>query len=843
MARLAIIACLSILLFPQATAATASLKFNESYEQKLKCFRTQQECLVLNKDTYSAVFSIPLTPEQAAAINKQTIIQLKLGTLRIDQKLGKNFNTSTRTATIVTTAKNEVGKKVGQRTLKITITDDLLLCKLSADVNDLTGAGWKPVVATKSMLKKAKKIKGTFKASLRIGEDGYAFLVKGKGKVAKSKERGEDGRKYILSELVFKGLGKLNVNLDPMPVVVEIGTNSPAGNATIGANGGTIDLSSGPLAGVSIQIPAGAMISDTEILIASNDIRVTPRSGTFTGTAVNIHTGDQNTFSEPFAVTIPYNPAAGSVPVPYYIDEDGQLQPCQVRSIDRDNGTLTFETFHTSLFAWLWQELTNSGGHTAYTPSDGFQIVNHGSVFNPGGECFGISAFAQWYYNTQSGGLYPEFMEDIPFGTTTVKGQNIIASRAHTSVSRLWTSYLPVRNLTYNLTGPEVYSTITNILENTASPTMLYLNQNNQPLMQHAAHAVLAYDHVGAGTLLINDPNYPGVVKTGQLTYEGNLSYNNYQKVSVIGNGSFKTEGFDNILADALTGFSGDGAALVNVTSHTMDQIVTERTITLSGRIESGMALVDKLVIWMNGTTKFEQAITTDGYFSVAVNLIVGENEFTFETTGTDLHGNRTSVLNNQTAPFVINLESSLAQILVTMSWNTNDTDLDLYVIDPTGDFSSYYHRTTSDGGELDYDDTNGFGPEHWTLLGTDTVRWDEPYDVRIHYYSDHQYTEDVPTVTTRWDINVLLYEGTDYAESYNFSGVLAHDNSSNRDHTAAGADWADVCTIIPVPSDNPVALSVPVMEMGATGKPRILIPIPSDEEILRLKQNPPTRH
>lgn len=840
--RLVIITCLAIVSMPCLMAATSSLRFSENYQQKLKCSDVRQQCMVLNGDEYSAVFSIPITPGQAAAINQGTIIKVKLGKLRVDQKLGKKYKADTRTASIVTVAKSEVGKKVGKRTMDITVTDDRLVCEMKSKVIDLAGARWKPVIPSKSTLKKTGKYKLGFKASLQIGEDIYPFQVQGRGLVEKTTERGSDGAKYKLASLTYKGVGKRDVDLGPLPVVVTTGTNSPAGSATIGTAGGTIDLTSGPLAGVSIRIPASAMIADTEILVSSNDIQVTPRSGSFTGTAVNIETGEHNTFNEPIAVTIPYDASSGQVPVPYYVNDDGLLEPCQVVSVDRENGTMTFETFHASLFAWLWQELTNTEGHTAYTPADGFQIVNYGSVFNPGGECFGISAFAQWFYNSQGGGLFPKFMEDIPFGTGTVKGQNIIASRAHTSVSRLWNSYMPTVDLTYNLTGPEVYSTITNILDNTASPTVLYLNQNNQPLMQHAAHAVLAYDHVGAGTLLINDPNYPGAVKQGELTYEGSLSYNNYQKVSVIGNGSFKTEAFENILADANADFHGDGAALVNVTSHTADEHVTERTITLSGQIESGMALVDKLVIWLNGTTKFEQSVGTDGYFSVVVNLVVGENKFTFETTGTDLHGNRTSVLNSQLAPFVINLDSELAQVLVTLSWNTNDTDLDLYVVDPTGDFSSYYHRTTVDGGELDYDDTNGFGPEHWTLLGTDTVRWDEPYDVRIHYYSDHQYTEEVPTIATRWDINVLLYEGTDRAESYNFSGVLAYDNSSNRDHTAAGADWADVCTVVPVQATAAGAPAVPTMMAAPDGKPRLVIPMPSEAEMIRLKENPPPR-
>ena len=681
-----VIATLVSAVAPESRADTATLKIKNQYGERLKCGRATNKCKVYKESDYTATFEIPLTESEAAGIGKRTKLAVRLGKLRFDQKLGKKFNAADGTAMIRTNAKNRVGKKVGSRTMNVTVTDDSLICEIRSKVKDLKGAKWKPLLASKSTLRKAGKLKRNLKCQLKIDDRSYSFKVKCKGRVKIAKTRGDDGKRRTLRALAFTGRGSTDANTspEPMPVVVRAGTDSPAGNGTIGTFGGDISCS-GALTGVSIRVPAGAMNDETPIVVASNDIQVSPSSGSFVGTAVNIHTGGQTSFEEPLAVTLPLDGGPeGTVPVPYYINDEGVMVPCQVTSIDRTAGTMTFETFHTSLFAWLWAELTNFGGNTAYLPSDGFQIVNFGSQFNPGGECFGIAAFAQWYYANHGGGLFPKYMQDTPSGAGTVKGQNIIATRAHTSVSWLWNSYIPNLMQTYNLTGSEVYSSITNILDNTARPTVLYLDDSTNPTAPHAAHAVLAYDHVGADELLINDPNHPGSVRRANLA-GGKLTYGQYARVSVIGNGSFTTENFSNIYNDAEAGFNGEAAAQVEITSYNDGDDVTDRQIVFSGKVESGSVLVDKITIWLNGTAKFEQSIEEDGLFSIPISLVVGENKMTFETSGILTSGNRTNVLNTQTTPFIINLQSDLAQILVTLSWNTNDTDLDLYVIDPIG--------------------------------------------------------------------------------------------------------------------------------------------------------------
>ena len=58
----------------------------------------------------------------------------------------------------------------------------------------------------------------------------------------------------------------------------------------------------------------------------------------------------------------------------------------------------------------------------------------------------------------------------------------------------------------------------------------------------------------------------------------------------------------------------------------------------------------------------------------------------------------------------------SQADLVITMVWNTDRTDIDLHVIEPTGEECYYEHPRTRMGGRMTRDVTEGFGPEMYTL-------------------------------------------------------------------------------------------------------------------------------
>jgi hypothetical protein len=58
----------------------------------------------------------------------------------------------------------------------------------------------------------------------------------------------------------------------------------------------------------------------------------------------------------------------------------------------------------------------------------------------------------------------------------------------------------------------------------------------------------------------------------------------------------------------------------------------------------------------------------------------------------------------------------SKADLVITMMWNTDRTDVDLHVIEPTGEECYFEHPRTRMGGRMTRDVTEGFGPEMYTL-------------------------------------------------------------------------------------------------------------------------------
>jgi hypothetical protein len=71
------------------------------------------------------------------------------------------------------------------------------------------------------------------------------------------------------------------------------------------------------------------------------------------------------------------------------------------------------------------------------------------------------------------------------------------------------------------------------------------------------------------------------------------------------------------------------------------------------------------------------------------------------------------------------------ADLRVTISWNTDATDVDLWVIEPSG-FKCYYNQTRSPGGGvLSADQTQGYGPERYQIARTGKGT----YVVKVHYF------------------------------------------------------------------------------------------------------------
>jgi hypothetical protein len=144
------------------------------------------------------------------------------------------------------------------------------------------------------------------------------------------------------------------------------------------------------------------------------------------------------------------------------------------------------------------------------------------------------------------------------------------------------------------------------------------------------------------------------------------------------------------------------------------------------------------------------------------------------------------------TAAIAIQIDMTSGKaLLVTLEWEQDDTDVDLYVHEPDGEVSWWADKTTDTGGFLDLDDTNGYGPEHYTL------EWDEhtvecgAYEIRVHYYSDRSTGYDATGTVT-----IVQYTSDGESNHWQYPFEITYDNSANSDPGDTGSDWADIGTV-----------------------------------------------
>ena len=78
----------------------------------------------------------------------------------------------------------------------------------------------------------------------------------------------------------------------------------------------------------------------------------------------------------------------------------------------------------------------------------------------------------------------------------------------------------------------------------------------------------------------------------------------------------------------------------------------------------------------------------------------------------------------------------------VVLSWDADNSDMDLWVTDPNGEKCYYGHRDTYQGGHITDDFTGGYGPEEFSLRSAKKGR----YRVEANYFGDSQQSVAGPT-------------------------------------------------------------------------------------------------
>ena len=80
--------------------------------------------------------------------------------------------------------------------------------------------------------------------------------------------------------------------------------------------------------------------------------------------------------------------------------------------------------------------------------------------------------------------------------------------------------------------------------------------------------------------------------------------------------------------------------------------------------------------------------------------------------------------------------------IRIVLAWSTDNTDIDLHVVDPYNEECYYGHKATEIGGRYPHDFTQGFGPEEFMLKKAANGK----YIIRTNNFGDHRQSISGPT-------------------------------------------------------------------------------------------------
>jgi tetratricopeptide (TPR) repeat protein len=119
------------------------------------------------------------------------------------------------------------------------------------------------------------------------------------------------------------------------------------------------------------------------------------------------------------------------------------------------------------------------------------------------------------------------------------------------------------------------------------------------------------------------------------------------------------------------------------------------------------------------------------------------------------------------------------ADVLVTITWNTDNSDVDLHVVEPSGEECFYQHRRTRSGGELTQDVTQGYGPEMYVLPRAPRGR----FAIRAHYFA-----RDRNRASARTKVYATITQGWGTAAERTTEKVIT---------LTDGREWHDLATLV----------------------------------------------
>jgi hypothetical protein len=364
-----------------------------------------------------------------------------------------------------------------------------------------------------------------------------------------------------------------------------------------------------------------------------------PSGFTPVGAAVDISVDNPTEINVPFQITLPYDPTGvadeSNMSVVHYNTTTMQYEPVTILAQDTTAHTFQIESRVFSpvgVFQFTDADVPISWT-TPFTPSaNGWNIGNLGSYLTQDGNCFGMAAYAAWYFhNGNSPTLNGGTVIAPPFSATgdVASIANILATRAQLAQSETWIDEYLNGNF-YGLTAADVGKQMKLDLANYKNQPLGLLLYGKDTSGKHVGHVGVVYGYDLTG-FQFYDPNFVGVSQT--LSFNGTSFGTYFQAGGAEFNAVYyfappsvgRTEDFAALTAEAVGGFAS--SSLISVTSPKLNQQIPTTSTPLAGTLSSSINPAATMIAYVPSVQNAPINITPSNYtFSTSLPIASGKN-------------------------------------------------------------------------------------------------------------------------------------------------------------------------------------------------------------------------
>ena len=418
---------------------------------------------------------------------------------------------------------------------------------------------------------------------------------------------------------------------------LEVGAPIASAHDTIGPDGGTIVLDEAAGDGFELEVPAGALATDTTIDVTAAPIEaiddgplVTPLSPLYT-----VHAGDVY-FADLVEITVPVEVPTGWVAMGFLVDADtGRLEGMPLLRSDEHSLTVATRHFSSLFVSGVIETLLPTSVSTGFDPTaDTWQFPNEGTAIAPFGHCAGMSLTEMWFFVEQHPvcdchlrGRYDDAMA-FPVGPATPSRwvDDVRGLRWATSVQKdvPWTTsagWDVAWKAMYQLDPALQLAAFRYSMALTGEPQLVSLSTATGT----PSHAIVAYA-VEGDTILVADPNSPNRTDTSIEYLPSSAAFRPFVSALSSDSPSITFTAIGYAAKSALFDWDSIGRRFAEAEAGTigMDRFATPDVVavelTVDG-IEDHRLLVDGYVPTRNPLPVYAAVTGVDGRFRTSVFL------------------------------------------------------------------------------------------------------------------------------------------------------------------------------------------------------------------------------